>query len=186
MWYKWLKNGIKGKCFTFIKNMYDGVKSMVSINGHSSEFFNCNVGVRQGENLSPLLFSLYINDLEEFLLSKNVQGLNINSSLSNTDENQRLLYLKLFILFYADDTVIISESAEGLQHALNEFHSYCIQWKLHVNVDKTKIMIFAKGRPLNKTFYFDNKVIEVVKEFKYLGIIFSRSGSFNRANKTFM
>ena len=35
---------------------------------------NCNVGVRQGENLSPLLFSLYLNDLEEFLASKRVGG----------------------------------------------------------------------------------------------------------------
>ena len=54
--------------------MYKGIKSMVKINGMSSEFFNCNIGVRQGENLSPFLFSLYINDLEDFLLNKNVVG----------------------------------------------------------------------------------------------------------------
>jgi hypothetical protein len=94
--------------------------------------------------------------------------------------------MKLFILFYADDTVIISESVEGLQHALNEFHSYCIQWKLHVNVDKTKIMIFTNGRPPDKTFYFDNKVIEVVKEFKYLGNIFFQITIVQQGEKTFI
>ena len=52
-----LNNGISGKCLTFIRNMYNGVKSMVSINSQSSYFSNCNVGVRRGENLSPLLFS---------------------------------------------------------------------------------------------------------------------------------
>jgi hypothetical protein len=67
--------------------MYDGVKSMVSVNGQSSDFFNWKIGVSQGENVSLLLFSFYINDLEKLLISKNVLGLNINSRLSNTEEN---------------------------------------------------------------------------------------------------
>ena len=66
---------INGKCFQYIQNMYKGIKSMLKINGMSSEFFNCNIGVRQGENLSPFLFSLYINDLEEFLPKMNVVGI---------------------------------------------------------------------------------------------------------------
>ena len=41
--------------------------------------------------------------------------------------------------FYADDCVIMAESAEELQNALNEFQMYCVEWKLKVNVDKTKI-----------------------------------------------
>ena len=69
LWYKLLNNGLSGECLKFFRNMYNGVKSMVSINGQSSDFFNCNVEVRQSENLSPLLFSLFINDLEEFLAS---------------------------------------------------------------------------------------------------------------------
>ena len=60
--------------------MYNRVKSMVSINGHSS-----NVGVRQGEKLSPLLLSIYIKDVEEFFASKNVGGVTIevNDSIKN-------------------------------------------------------------------------------------------------------
>ena len=76
------------------------------------------------------------------------------------------MYVKLFILFYADDTVIISESADGLQHALNEFYTYCNQWKLTVNVDKTKVMVFSKGPTPKNVFYFHDNVIESVKEFK--------------------
>ena len=45
LWYKLMNNGISGKCLTFIRNMYNGVKSMVSINGESSDFFNYNIGV---------------------------------------------------------------------------------------------------------------------------------------------
>ena len=55
--------------------MYKGIKSKICINGFSSDLFTCNVGVRQGESLSPFLFSLYINDLEDYLLDKNVTGL---------------------------------------------------------------------------------------------------------------
>ena len=101
-----------------------GIKSLVKLNGIASNFFECNVGVRQGENLSPFLFSLYINDLENFLLEKNIVGL---QSISNEIENELLLHLKLLILFYADDTVIMAESTEDLQNALNEFYSYCTQ-----------------------------------------------------------
>lgn len=112
---------------------------MVYINSPPSEFFNCKVGVRQSENLFPPLFSKV---LQEFRANKNVHRHSTNSSI----ENQCLLYSKLFILFNVDDTVIISESADHLEHALDEFHSYSIElWKLNLNVDKTKIMVFSKG-----------------------------------------
>lgn len=134
----------------------------------------------QGENLSPFLFSLYISDLENFLLDKNIEGLKSNS---DAIENELFMYMKLFILFYADDTVIMTETAEDLQNALNEFYVYCSQWKLQVNTDKTKVLIFSKG-PLPKNVFYYNKVaIENVKDFKYLGIIFSRTGSFAKAKK---
>ena len=55
------------------------------------------------------------------------------------------MYVKLFILFYADNTVIISESADGLQHALNEFYTYCNQWK-------PKLWSFQKAQ--HKKMYF--------------------------------
>ena len=54
---------------------------------------------------------------------------------------------------------------------------------LNVNISKTKILVFSKGRMLKKEFLFKNIVIENVKEFKYLGIVFSSSGSFCKAKK---
>lgn len=58
----------------------------------------------------------------------------------------------------------MTETAEDLQNALNEFYVYCSQWKLQVNTDKTKILIFSKG-PLPKNVFYYNKVaIENVKE----------------------
>ena len=91
------------------------------------------------ENLSPFLFSLYLNDLEEFLVLNNVVG------LRNVSEEVMLTFnilLRTFIILYADDTVLISDSATDLQHQLNVFYEYCNEWKLKVNIEKTKIMIF--------------------------------------------
>jgi hypothetical protein len=54
---------------------------------------------------------------------------------------------------YADDTPLLAESACNLQNMLNLFQEYCLKWKLKVSVDKTKVMIFSKGRlPTNIHF----------------------------------
>ena len=70
LWHRLTHHGIKGKCFDFIHNMYKNIKPKITTNEGSSQFFNCNVGVRQGENLSPFLFSIFLNDLEDYLVSK--------------------------------------------------------------------------------------------------------------------
>ena len=67
---------------------------------------------------------------------------------------------------------------------LNAFQTYCEIWNLTINTEKTKVMIFSYGRiSKNVHFYINNKELEIVSEFKYLGIYLSRSGSFNAAKK---
>ena len=78
------------------------------------------------------LFSLFLNDLEIFLEDKYVTGL---ESISDDLENQLNIYLILFIILYADDTVILSESESDLHAQLDAFHEYCLTWKLKVNID---------------------------------------------------
>ena len=75
LWSKLLKNNINGKFFWLIFNMYQGIKSCVSFNGTQSSFFPCLRGVRQGENLSPVLFALFLNDLEDFMKARSCSGI---------------------------------------------------------------------------------------------------------------
>ena len=70
LWKKLLASNINGKRFQIIFNMHKGIKSCVSYNGEQSSFFSSFRGVRQGENLSPVLFALFLNDLESFLCDK--------------------------------------------------------------------------------------------------------------------
>ena len=76
LWYKLLQNNIGGNVFRVIHNMYEKAKSCVMSGNDLSSFFGSSVGVRQGENLSPILFSIFLNDLTQFM-SKYYDGLNL-------------------------------------------------------------------------------------------------------------
>ena len=78
-----------------------------------------------------------MNDLEDFLENHNATGL---LSISQDIENIMNVYMNIFVLLYADDTVLMAETPEDLQKQLNIFHDYCLAWKLKVNIDKTKIV----------------------------------------------
>ena len=54
--------------------------------------------------------------------------------------------MKLFLLLYADGTVIFAESQQELQQILKLFEHYCNIWKLKVNISKTKIVVFSKTK----------------------------------------
>jgi len=96
--------------------------------------------VRQGENLYSFLFALYLNDSEEeYLETNNIKKL---EKLDNLALEHLNTYIRLFILLYADDTVIFSETLDELQKSLESFEAYCKLWKLEVNVNKTKIIVF--------------------------------------------
>ena len=82
--------------------------------------------------------------------------------------------LKLYLLLYADDIVIFSNTSEGLQKGLDILSDYCQKWKLTVNIDKTKVMVFRKGGilPRNLSFTFQKNMIEIENKFAYLDISF--------------
>ena len=173
LWYKLLKHGIDGKILKVIRSLYTNIKSCVSLNSIKSEFFASMRGVRQGENLSPLLFSLFVNDLENFL-----QASGCHPVSTHTSEIESLM--KIMVLMYADDTIILSDSAAGLQKALDALHTYCATWQLQVNCSKTKVVVFGKRKfdPTKFTFKFNGSELELVHSYKYLGLTVSYNGSF--------
>ena len=177
LWFKLLNQGIKGRCFKVIVNMYDGIKSFVEKDGKLSEIFPCNMGVRQSENLSPLLFAVFLNDLQSSFSNFGNEGL-----VFNLDDQQ---VLRIHALLYADDTVLFANSAESLQKSLNILSRYSRLWKLKVNVSKTKIMIFSKNGKWSKkhNFTYNGETVDIVNEFKYLGMVFEDDGRFLSAIK---
>lgn len=183
MWQKLLANGLNGKIIRVIHNLYYNAKSAVMSSGQLSQTFACNIGVRQGENLSPLLFALYLNDFERYV-SRHYAGLqdlaaDTTESLSDDDVE---VFFRMYVLLYADDTIVMAESVEELQKALNAVREYCDLWKLSVNTSKTKIVIFARGKVRKKPiFKFGNDNIEICDDYVYLGTRFNYNGSFLKA-----
>jgi hypothetical protein len=74
---------------------------------------------------------LYINDLADSF-GNDCDPLDLNGKL-------------VFCLLYADDIVLLSESAQGLQNLLNKVKIFCDKWNLQVNINKSKVMIFNKS-----------------------------------------
>ena len=92
---------------------------------------------------------------------------------------------ELFVILYADGTVLLSETKEGnrMQQSLNIFQLYCDLCKLDVNINKTKVMVFSKKKNLNYSFILQDKQLEVVEKISYLGNIFKYNGTFFDAKK---
>ena len=185
LWEKLLKSGIDGKILNVIKDIYEKAKSCVKTKLGLSDFFLSNVGLRQGENLSPILFLLFLNDMKQFL-STHVHGIKVPFEMAKEFDMQELdMYLHLFILLYADDTVVLAESVEDMQKALDALKVYCDMWGLHINTDKTKVMIFSRGKVRKlPIFVFDKKQVEIVWDYKYLGVVFNYNNRFGKAQKS--
>ena len=156
--------GFSGKFLKIIEAMLNNVTQIPKINGHFLSPILTTVGLKQGDNLSPILFDIFFDDVEEIF-----------------DEYCVLVSLSddLFInhILYADDMALLSLSSDGLQNSLNKLYTYCNKWKLEVSTIKTKVMV-SSGRLLKGyRFYYDGISLEQVKEFRYLGTTFSASGS---------
>ena len=174
--------GVNGNIFKVIYNLYKHAKSYVQVAGECSDFFPCQVGVRQGENLSPILFAMYLNDLSDFLRTR-VNGLeSFRVFAAETYGHDFEVFIKLFLLLYADDTVLLCETADDLQRSLDAVNDYCEKWDLKINVSKSKVMIFSRGKVrLHPDFTLCNTTLEVVQEYKYLGVIFNYNGKFGKS-----
>jgi hypothetical protein len=83
--------------------------------------------------------------------------------------------MELSCLLYADDLVITSETKTGLQNALDKLQTYCHEWKLEINISKTKIMCVNNND--NHPFFINKQQLQRVSEFKYLGVLINNRGS---------
>ena len=153
--YKLKQRGISGAFLNILRNRFN--KSTVKVKWHGllSEGFRNSSGVFQGGIMSPKLFNEFLSDIGESL---------------RTDVGIYLDELLCCYLLYADDLVLFSDTEEGLQAQVNMLFQYCKKWHLIVSLSKTKIMVFNK-RNCVPHIYFDNNLLEVVQQFKYLGFI---------------
>ena len=122
-----------------------------------SEEFHCNIRVKQGDNLSPILLAMLINEFKNNL-STHYNGVHLNQLYNTVIDVQ----LKLFTLLFADDTIVLAETERELQSALDAVHEYCNNMHLTVNTQKTKVMVFSRGKVRKyQNFMFGGSILDV-------------------------
>ena len=121
--------------------------------------------------MSPILFSMYVNDCE--------------SHLSDHCPHVEIQMLNLFLIMYADDMVLLAEIAEGLRTLLNSLSKYTHKWDLTLNTNKSKVVVFRNSGKLrdNERWYYNGCQLESVNEFNYLRILLFYNGKFSRTQK---
>ena len=159
------QNGISGSLLKLFKNDLHNRTQRVVLNGSSSGYSEIESRVPQGSVLGPLLFLIYINDLE-----------------SNMKSN---------IKFFADDTMLFSVvkdpviSADDLNHDLDIIYQWAHQWKMEFNPDPTKqateVLFSCKNvSPIHPQLIFNGTVVKKVNEQKHLGYILDSVLSFKK------
>ena len=150
--------------------MYSNDITCVKLNNLVTETFPCYTGVKQGCMLSPTLFNLFLSDLPQTLNRTETEHVKIDST-------------PVSCILYADDLVIVSKTAKGLQKYLDKLEEYSNTEGIEVNKDKTKVMIFNNnGHRMNSyQFHYKNSTLENVKNYKYLGLVFNTFGHSNEA-----
>lgn len=165
LFYKLCRLGLSSKIVRILRKLYENTHSRVWDGSSLSDSFKVSQGVRQGCLLSPVLFSLYLNDLPDCLPG----GITVAGTVVK-------------VLLYADDIVLLSDSPTDLQNMIDALYIYCVNWGLRINLDKSKIMIFRTGARYSSrlSWKYGNNQIDVVNEYKYLGVIITYNLSFKK------
>ena len=151
----------------FFLALYNGSQvSIVTLLGYLC--FYSHIGLKQGDPSSPILFMLFVNDMLQ-QINSNLDG------IFTLDE--------IFLILFADDQVAFAKSPQSLQLILNDIEKYCTKLGIHINTSKTKAMFFEKGKCTYYDVFIYNTKLELVDNFKYLGITLFKNGNLYRSQK---
>jgi len=137
LWLRLWEEGVRGKMWRVIKDMYKVVQSSVLVGDEQTKVFDLHTGVRQGCVMSPVLFSFFINGLAREI-KKNTQGVSVGDT-------------RVRLLLYADDIVLLAETSKDLQDMLDIVTEYSKKWRFRVNPKKGKSEVMLFGRKPRKT-----------------------------------
>ena len=154
--FKLKQNGDSGSLLMFFQNYLNNRKQRVVLNGSYSSYSTVEYGVPQGSVLGPLLFLVYINDLER----------NIKSNIK----------------FFVDDTMLFSIvkdpeiSANNQNHDLDIIQQWAYEWKMEFNPDPTKqanevLFSCKRSSPYHPQLIFNGIAVAKVNDQKHLGLI---------------
>ena len=170
LWETLQKLKTSSKMVNMLKSMYSSVQACVRWGASISDFFDCSLGVKQGCLFSPLIFSLLISEVADFVRQNGRHGIQLLPGLE-----------EIFLLLFADDVVLVSSTPAGLQNQISNLQKASDSLGLTVNLDKTKVMIFRKGGHIasGEKWFYNGSKLEIVNSYKYLGYTLTTKLSTN-------
>ena len=150
-------HGITGKILKWVKHWLSNRRQKVSINNENSNWLDVTSGVPQGSVLGPVLFIIYINDLDCDLVSK---------------VGKFADYTKLC------KSIIDPNDIELLRNDLQKLDKWSSDWQMQFNVDKCTVMHFGHKNQQNE-YSLGNNSLKISASERDLGIIIDSSGKFS-------
>ena len=173
--------GIVGKMYKSLLSLYKNPATRVILTSEKSsmqtDYFDCPLGVKQGDILSPTLFSIFVNSLTVDLKNSNI-GVSLDSPSGAMIVNH---------LVYADDLVCIAENPDDLQSLINIVNLWCVKFRIEANLTKTEVMHVRKPSVSQSKFKFrfGARNINYCKNYKYLGLHIDQHLDFEKMSNSF-
>ena len=129
------------KFISWIKILYNDIKSSVKINGHLTPYFPITRGVRQGCPISMMLYVIVAEPLNNLIKNQqNIKGIRINPDINS-------------LLFqHADDTTITVQDAQSVEAVFNTVNKYCLATGAKVNIEKSEVLCLGKASDKDLSF----------------------------------
>jgi hypothetical protein len=172
LWKSLQSLGLHGPILDTLMAMYERTDVRVRCGGQLGDSFLALLGVKQGDPLSPLLFGLFIDRIENYLTLK-CPGMGVD-----------LCGKLLQVLLYADDLVLLAESPSDLQSLLDALHNFCRLNGMVVNIKKSDALVFNPPPECVKPpIYYNGSELTWRSSFIYLGMIFHESDGMTKAGE---
>lgn len=156
MWLKLHRKGAGGNLFDWIRMLYARMTYVVRLGGETSDAFKALIGILIGDPASPTLWNLYMSD---FQLPSDIDDVFLDGINASNLE-------------HADDILLMSYSARGLQIKMDAVYAWCNLNFLLINAVKSMIAIFEKLPIIIPSFWFGDARVTVTEKVTYVGVTF--------------
>ena len=172
LFYKLWEKGVRGKMFRVLYNLYQGARRVVSHEGCVTESFSCDLGLHEGDVISPTLYLFFIDDLLREVHAKH-PGITL---LGPSDEAAG----QVVAAMQADDFVAVCGSLSEVQAVAATVYEYSCKWRFKLNSSKSAVMHILPGRQrsqrsqlVDSGIIWNDVPVPVVSEYCYLGLWFN-------------
>ena len=161
---------MSGASVWVLHGLYQGAKRVVSHDGVVSNEFTCNLGLHEGDPISPTLYLFFIDDLLREICAKHPGVQLVDCSTDAVSD--------VAAAMQADDLVVVCDSLEEVQAVADIVYAYSKKWRFKLNSVKSAVMhVAAKGasRLSESGIVWNGVPVPVTAKYCYLGLWFQNT-----------